>query len=232
MLSDAIRALQETFSKPYRRVMLISLALTILLLFVFGAGLQWALMALPTFGPEFAGGWVDRVLEIALRFLAVIVLIPLVHPVVALVAGLFLENIAARVEAEHYPADAPGADQPFWQSLGVALRFTVMLIIINILALPFYLVPLLNVVLFWIVNGYLLGREYFELVSLRHMPLKDAAALRKRHRLRIFLTGVIVALFTTVPILNLFAPIFGTALMVHTYKRLGRRNAALPERAA
>ncbi|WP_421864149.1 sulfate transporter family protein [Parvibaculum sp.] len=226
MLSDAIRAFRETFSPPFRRVMLISVGLTILILVIFGAGLQWALAALPAFGPDFAGGWVDAILEFVARFLAVIVLVPLVHPVVSLVAGLFLENIAARVEAEDYPADPPGADQPFWQSMLTAIRFTLVLIVVNLLALPFYLLPGVNLVLFWVVNGYLLGREFFELVALRHLPPVEAQAMRKRHGFRVFIAGVIVALFTTVPILNLFAPLFGTALMVHTYKSLVARRSA------
>ena len=226
MLSDAIRAFRETFSPPFRRVMLISVALTLLVLVLFGAGLQWALAALPEFGPDLAGGWVDAILEFVARFLAVIVLIPLVHPVVSLVAGLFLENIAARVEAEDYPADPPGRDQPFWQSLLVAVRFTLVLIVVNLLALPFYLLPVMNIALFWVVNGYLLGREYFELVALRHLPEAEVQALWKRHRPRIFLAGVVVALFTTVPVLNLLAPLFGTALMVHTYKSLAARRQA------
>ncbi|MBO6634082.1 sulfate transporter family protein [Parvibaculum sp.] len=226
MLSDAIRAFRETFSPPFRRVMWLSLVVTAVTLFLFGAGLQWALAALPEFGPDLAGGWVDTILEFVARFLAVIVLIPLVHPVVSLVAGLFLENVAARVEAEDYPADPPGRDQPFWQSLLVAVRFTLVLIAVNLLALPFYLLPVVNIALFWVVNGYLLGREYFELVALRHLPEADVQALRKRHRPRIFLAGVVVALFTTVPILNLLAPLFGTALMVHTYKNLAARRQA------
>ncbi|PKQ08517.1 MAG: cysteine biosynthesis protein CysZ [Alphaproteobacteria bacterium HGW-Alphaproteobacteria-12] len=225
MLSNALRALRETFSRPFRRVMWLSLALTVLFLVAFGAGLQWALAAIPEFGPGLAGGWVDTVLEFVARFLAVIVLIPLVHPVVSLVAGFFLETIAGRIEAEDYPADPPGNDQPFLRSLVVALRFTLVLIVVNLLALPFYLLPFVNIALFWVVNGYLIGREYFELVALRHLPFAEVAALRKRHRMRVFLAGVIIALFTTVPLLNLFAPLFGTALMVHTYKRLvaGRR---------
>ncbi len=83
MLSDAARALRETFSAPFRRVMWLSLGLTLLVLVLFGAGLQWALATLPEFGI----GWIDTVVAIAARFLAVIVLIPLVHPVVSLVAG-------------------------------------------------------------------------------------------------------------------------------------------------
>lgn len=217
MFSDALRALRETFSAPFRRVLWLSLAATIVVLALFGAGLQWALDALPAFGTP----WLDTTLEWIARFFAVVVIVPLVHPVVSLVAGFFLERIAGEVEARDYPGDPPGRDQPIIQSLIVALRFTVVLIVVNLVALPFYLVPGINLALFWIVNGYLLGREYFELVALRHLPVEGMRALRLRHRLRIFLAGVVIAAFATVPFLNLLAPLFGTALMVHTAKRIG-----------
>ncbi len=217
MLSDALRALSETFSRPLRRVLWLSLTLTIVVLALFGAGLQWALGAMPTFGTP----WLDLTLEWIARFFAVIVIVPLVHPVVSLVASFFLESIAAKIEAQDYPADPPGRDQPVLQSLWVAIRFTVVLIVVNVVALPFYLVPGFNLALFWIVNGYLLGREYFELVALRHLAPDAALTLRNRHRLRIFLAGVVIAAFATVPFLNLLSPLFATAFMVHISKRIG-----------
>ncbi len=217
MLSDATRALRETFSQPFRRVLWLSLAATVVVLALFGAAAQWGLSAMPQTGAY----WLDAVIVWILRFFAVIVLVPLVHPVVSLVAGFFLERIAARVEARDYPSDAPGHDQPLIQSLLVAIRFTLVLIVVNLIALPFYLVPAVNLALFWVVNGYLLGREYFELVALRHVGAEAARSLRRRHGLRIFLAGVVIALFATVPVLNLLTPLFATAFMVHTSKRIG-----------
>tara|TARA_R110000824_G_scaffold118960_14_gene271961 strand:+ start:76508 stop:77167 length:660 start_codon:yes stop_codon:yes gene_type:complete len=217
MLSDALRAFAQVFSQPFRRVFWLSLASTIIVLAAVGAGAQWALDALPAFGTA----WIDTTLEWIARFFAVIVIVPLVHPVVSLVAGLFLERIAAIVEARDYPADPPGTDQPFVQSLVVSLRFTLVLVLVNVIALPFYLLPGVNIVLFWVVNGYLLGREYFELVALRHMDITAARALRRSHTVRIFLAGVVVAAFATVPLLNLLTPLFATAYMVHTSKRIG-----------
>ena len=217
MLSDAFRALSQVFSKPFRQVLWASLLSTIVVLALFGAGAQWALAALPHTGAN----WADTTIEWISRFLAVVILIPLVHPVVSLVAGLFLERIAARVEASDYPADPAGRDQSFMQSLVVSLRFTLVLIVVNLIALPFYLLPGINLVLFWVVNGYLLGREYFELVALRHLDIKAAKTLRKHHALRVFLAGVVVAAFATVPFLNLLTPLFATAYMVHTTKRIG-----------
>jgi CysZ protein len=217
MLSDAVRALRETFSQPFRRVLWLSLGLTVLVLALFGAAAQWALAAMPATGTY----WLDTAIEWVARFFAVIVLIPLVHPVVSLVASFFLERIAARVEAQDYPADPAGRDQPVVQSLLVAIRFTLVLIAVNLIALPFYLIPGVNLALFWLVNGYLLGREYFELVALRHLDAAAARALRRHHALRVLLAGIVIALFATVPVLNLLAPLFATAFMVHTTKRIG-----------
>jgi CysZ protein len=217
MLSDALRAFSETFSQPFRRVLWLSLAATIIILMGFGAAAQWGLNALPVFGST----WLDATIEWIARFFAVIVLIPLVHPVISLVAGLFLERIAGIVEAQDYPADPAGRDQPFFQSILVAIRFTLVLIVVNLIALPFYLLPGVNLALFWLVNGYLLGREYFELVALRHLDMAAARDLRRQHRLRILIVGIVIAAFATVPFLNLVTPLFATAFMVHTSKRIG-----------
>jgi len=217
MISDVLRAFSQIFSSPLRPVLWLSLISTLVALLLVGASAQWALDTLPTFG----AAWLDMTVEWIARFFAVIVLIPLVHPVVALVASLFLERIAGIVEAQDYASDLPGRDQPLFQSIIVALRFTFVLIGVNLIALPFYLVPGVNLLLFWVVNGYLLGREYFELVSLRHVDVEAAGLLQKRFRFRIFVAGLVIAVFATVPILNLLTPLFATAFMVHTSKRIG-----------
>lgn len=216
MFHDAAHAFQQSFSPAFRRVLIISLFLTLLVLAAFGAGLQWSLNTLPVFET----GWLNTIVEVMARFFAVVVLVPLVHPAVSLVAGLFLERIAATTEAQDYPSDAPGKDQSFIASMIVAIRFTLVLIGCNLLALPFYFFPVINLVLFWSLNGYLLGREYFELVALRHMDYQQVAALRRRYRFNIFMRGVVIAFLATVPLLNFITPLFGTAYMVHTFKRL------------
>ncbi|MBI1260215.1 MAG: cysteine biosynthesis protein CysZ [Rhizobiales bacterium] len=215
MFQDAAHSFWQCFSPPFRRVLFISVALTLVVLALLGAGLQWSLNALPVFQTV----WLNTIIEVIARGFAVVVLIPLVHPAVSLVAGLFLERIAAKTEETDYPQDQPGTDQPFWSSIVVSIRFTLVLIGLNLLALPFYFFPVINVVLFWSLNGYLLGREYFELVALRHMDYAAANALRRQFRFSIFMRGVVIAFLATIPILNFIAPLFGTAYMVHSFKR-------------
>lgn len=221
MIQDALRAFREMFTPAFRRVMILSVLGSLGLLIVLGVLLQWAVGAIPTFETA----WLNTLVDWVARFIAVIILIPLVMPVAVLIAGTFLESIAAKVEEERYPQDPKGRDLPLLASIALSLKFFLIVIGLNLIALPLYLVPGINLILFWVLNGYLLGREYFDLVAMRHHPTPDAVRLRKKHSFRVFLTGVAVALFATIPILNLLTCLFGTALFVHTYKRLNDRQS-------
>jgi CysZ protein len=77
-----------------------------------------------------------------------------------------------------------------------------------------------------LANGWLLGREYFELVALRHVERREATLLRRRFGPSIMLAGTLLALLSMIPLLNLVAPLFGTALMVHLFRHLRTRAPA------
>ena len=101
-----------------------------------------------------------------------------------------------------------------------AAKFAGVLILVNLLLVPIYFLPVVNIPVVFLANAYLIGREYFELVALRHFNAKQAADLRSVHRGRVFLGGIIIALALAVPLVNLAAPLFGTALMVHLFRDL------------
>jgi uncharacterized protein involved in cysteine biosynthesis len=77
----------------------------------------------------------------------------------------------------------------------------------------------LNLVLFLGLNGYLLGREYFDAVALRRADWRAAQRLWRQHRLRFVLTGTVVAALFVLPVVNLVAPIVGLAAAVHLVER-------------
>jgi uncharacterized protein involved in cysteine biosynthesis len=85
--------------------------------------------------------------------------------------------------------------------------------------------PVLNPFVFYALNGYLFGREYYEIVALRRLDEKRAGDLRRRNSGRIFLAGVVIAFMLTVPLLNLIAPVIATAFMVHIFETIRRREA-------
>eukprot|EP00439_Symbiodinium_sp_Y106_P088152 s1_g688.t1 len=220
MFSALSTAVSDTFSKPLRAVMLRALGLALVLLVIAGIGAFYGLQAIPEFGADWGWPIIDEVIDWLSGAFVVVALVLLLMPVSALFAGIFLEEVAAAVEERHYPTDAAGRDQPFVQGLWIAIKFTTLLIVLNILALPLYFIPVVNVIAYWTLNGYLLGREYFELVALRHRTPEDAKSLRRSKSIRVFSGGVAAAALASIPVVNLLTPFFATALMVHLHKKV------------
>jgi CysZ protein len=108
-----------------------------------------------------------------------------------------------------------------------SLKFFGVVIAGNIVALLLLLVPGVNIAAFFVVNGYLLGREFFEFAAMRHRPEADAKALRRRHTGTVFLAGLLIAAFISVPLLNLLAPLFAAAMMVHLHKMIAAGDPEL-----
>ena len=46
--------------------------------------------------------------------------------------------------------------------------------------------------------------------------------MRRAHRAQIFLAGLLIAMFVSIPIVNLATPLFAMAMMVHLHKRLSQ----------
>jgi CysZ protein len=168
------------------------------------------------FGLDLTGvGWLDPILATAGSAL-VLVLAWLLFPiVVALILGLFAEDVIRVVERRHYPnlPSAPGMSLTA-QTYGGA-RFVLVALLLNLVAMPLYLVPGANLPVYLGLNGYLLGREYFELVAGQRLPLGEVARLRRQRRGRLWLAGVAIAAMLMVPAFNLVAPVVAIAFMVH-----------------
>lgn len=213
--------------RRFLAVVLKAVALTVLLL----AGVSWLAGWAATLLPTDLGDWplVGQVTlpELGLQGLAVgtvlVASIFLMIPVAAIFVGFFLDDVAGAVEARHYPALPPARSAGLIANLMNALRFAGVVIGANLLALVLYIVsgPLAPLV-FYAVNGYLLGREYFELVAARHMSFPDAIALRRRHWLRAWAAGILMAIPLTVPVMNLLVPVLGVASVTHQFHRLWR----------
>lgn len=161
-------------------------------------------------------GWLETTLDV-LGGVATLVLTWLLFPLVlSACVCLFLDSVAAAVEARHFPVLPRAPGLPWWQSLLAGLRFLVVVIVLNVLLLALLLVlPPIYPVAYVLVNGVLVGREYFELVALRRCSPAAAHALRRQHGPELLLMGIVVTGMLMVPFLNLVAPVIGTAAMVH-----------------
>jgi CysZ protein len=222
MLVAAGQAFQELFTPPFRAVLFKCVGFTIGLLVLLIVAIEWS------FGTFVAWpGWVETTIQWLGGLALVVGSIFLIPPVTSLVAGLYLDDIAAEVERTNFPADPPGRELPTLQAIVVAVKFFLVVLVVNFVALFLLLVPGINLIAFYLGNGYLLGREYFEMAAMRHLTATQARQLRKANRLTVFLCGLIIAGLASVPILNLLTSLFATSLMVRIYKGLARR-AGLP----
>ncbi|PBB69401.1 cysteine biosynthesis protein CysZ [Mesorhizobium sp. WSM4312] len=230
MIFDAARiAVLELLSPPFRAVFIKTLGLTVLALVALWFGLtslvEWlALPWLQTLLPGMPSwaGWLGGIIAaIALAFGMAL----LVAPVTAVIAGLFLDDVAEVVERTDYPRDPVGHAMPALRSLVLAIKFLGVVILGNIVALMLLLVPGINIAAFFIVNGYLLGREFFEFAAMRFRPEDEARALRRQYAGTVFLAGLVIAAFLAVPLLNLLTPLFAAAMMVHLHKAVSARES-------
>jgi uncharacterized protein involved in cysteine biosynthesis len=149
----------------------------------------------------------------------------LMMPVASAFTSMFLDDVAQAVEDRHYPNLPPATRISFGDAAIETLNFFAVLIAVNILALALYAFagPFIPVV-FWAVNGLLLGREYFTLVAARRLGRKEAKAMRKRHWGAVWWAGSLMAAPLSIPLVNLLIPVLGAATFTHMFHRLHRQE--------
>jgi uncharacterized protein involved in cysteine biosynthesis len=230
ILSAVLQAIgQFGTDRRFRAVFWLSIGLTLLVLFAFSAVVIWGVGALigdsvtiPLIGTV---GWVDNALSIAAIPLMMVLSIFLMVPVASAVLGLFLDRVAQVVEDRHYPGLGAASDVPVADQLRDTLGFLGTMLAANLVALVLYIffVPLAPLI-FWALNGFLLGREYFTMAAIRRVGRAEAKRLRRRHLPAVWATGVIMAVPLSVPILNLLVPVLGAAAFTHVFHGVSGRS--------
>lgn len=227
VLVDFARAVGQIGDPRFLRVLLWALLITVAGL----AAVFWGVMlTLGWFLPEtvtlpWIGDvtFVDNLVSGAAIALMLVLSVFLMVPVAAGAVGFFLEDVAEAVEAKHYPA-LPEAHGYGWaDQVRDALRFFAIICLANLVGLVIYLtVAPLAPFIFWIVNGFLLWREYSQLVATRRLGRERAEVFCRRHFWRNWATGTAMAIPLSVPVLNLVVPILGVAVFTHQFHRLDR----------
>ena len=220
MLSAVFKAFQDLFSLELRSVLLKALGLTVLLFAGVLMATEIALLLLT----QFSWPWADFVLGIGTGIVLVVAFFFLMPPVLAAFAGLFLDHVAARVEARHYPGDPPGVPLGTAKALLMALQFFAIVLAVNLAVLPVVFFGIGAVALVG-ANAYLLSREYFEMAAMRHMPPADARSLRRDNGVAVFVAGLVPALLALVPIVNFLVPLYSTSYFVHLFKSVRASSA-------
>lgn len=218
-LQKAILQLPE---RGFRLVLFKAVSITIATLAMFVVALGYGVsslgdVSLPVLGDISFGATAGWIAAIAAVFLSGFLMLP----VATVVIGFFLEDVASQVEARYYPDLVPPRVPRLSNVLGEGLRFMGIIVGANLLAILAYIVfaPFAPLI-FYGMNGFLLGREYFYLVALRRCDPVEARRMWVRHRRSIWGLGILLALPLSVPFLGLLIPLVGVAAFTHVFQHL------------
>jgi len=197
------------------RVLGRSLAVTLALFVLLGAGVWWGVAAW-TARDTLAGAATLAALALGFWFLF--------RAVAIAVVGLFADAVVAAVEARHYPAAlARARPVAMRRALLMGMRSAGRFLIVNLLLLPVYGVLLVTGIgtaaVFFVANGWLLGRDLADMVAARHMDDAAMRAWRGTNGARRFLLGLAATGLFVVPLLNILAPVLGAAMATHFFHR-------------
>ena len=234
----AIRQVFEAFGKSLAQlpdpalgsVVIKSIVLTIGIFLALSLGVSYGFgslfeerIALPFLGEvTFLSQWMSWGSFLLLISLSVFLMIP----VAVFISSFFLENVAHAVEKKYYPHLPPAFKTSFTDSLRDSINFLGLVIAANLFALILYFFFFVfSPLIFWALNGYLLGREYFQMAAARRIGHKAAKALRRQYSGRIWLAGILMAAPLSMPLVNLFIPILGAATFTHLFHQLSQASS-------
>ncbi len=240
MLDAAIKALSQLFTPPLRAVLMKAVGLALLLIVIIGIVLNRIFSALAASGatwaeqasgvaPHAAWATLAWVLSIMASLGIITGALFLMPAVTAFVGSFFVDEVADAVERDTYPAEPPGKALPLLRALIEGVKFSLLALVIYLCALPFIFFAGVGVIVLFLANAYLLGRQYFEFAAMRFRSVHEAKALRKANAPYVFLAGMVIAVFVSIPLVNLATPIFAMAYMVHIHKRMSGPRLELIE---
>ena len=219
MISAFFKALGDLGDPRMRSILWQTVGLSIITAMLLWGGVTWVLSSFQLIGDvPFIGGWLETAVKwlgSAATFVIVILLMP---AFLGLYASFYIEAICRAVEGRHYTHLAPARNQSIMEAIIVGVKFGVLLIVFNLLLLVFIFFPPIYFVLGWAVNGHLLGREYLEMVGFRRMDPQHLRDYRLKKRSPIFMSGLMLAVVASIPVVNLILPLFGTAMMLHVFE--------------
>ena len=214
---------QQLFDRPFLKVLLLGMLTTVGAILVTFLISNEVLKELPLYQSDW-DWWQDIVNSMAgyifnAAFVFTVVLF--FAPISTIFISIFLDDVIDCVEDRFYPENRAGKRLGIPNLAFLAVRIMFLIIVLNILMLPIYVllfwIPFVPLAIFYLLNGYLLGWGYYEMVAVRHLGIKEAGVHRKSIRGVILCAGLIMTLLFMVPIVNFTVPILGAALICHLF---------------
>ena len=215
MISAAFKALGDLLSREFRSVLFKAIGMTLALFIAILIGVEVLLSSL-TLIPW---AWAETLAAVGAGLVLLVAFFFMMAPVTAIFAGLYLDDVAGRVEARHYSGEPKGVPLSGFRAVQTSLQFALIILLVNIAVLPLVFTGIGAVALI-VANAYLLSREFFEMIAMRHMPVDEARLLRRENTPRVFAAGFVPALLSIIPVVNLVVPLFATSYFTHIFKQV------------
>jgi CysZ protein len=215
MISAAFKAFGDLLSSEFRSVLFKAIGMTLALFIAILVAVEILLsylMVIPW-------PWAETLAAIGAGLVLLVAFFFMMAPVTAIFAGLYLDDVAGRVEARHYSRDPKGVPLSGFRAVQTSLQFALVILLVNIVVLPLVFTGIGAVALI-VANAYLLSREFFEMIAMRHMPVDEARLLRRENTPRVFAAGFVPALLSIIPVVNLVVPLFATSYFMHIFKQV------------
>ena len=221
-------AIQQLNDPLIHRVVIRAVVVSAVIFTALVFGISWILSAASIFGV----GWIDSGLGLLGGAAALMISLLIFPAFTGLIISFALEEIARSVDLRYFPDQPDVRNQSIaeifknaaqFAAIALGLNLLVLILIVPFLIFTVFLAPLIPCV-FCALNGYLLGREYFEFAALRRLGPGAMRSLKRRHKIRIFMSGILIAVLMTIPLLNWLMPVVATAYMVHVFEYTRRRD--------
>ncbi|MDG1138646.1 MAG: EI24 domain-containing protein [Opitutales bacterium] len=202
--------------KPLCYATLLTISSIVLLLVLGAGGISWALDLLNHTLHDWFGdakGLFRGVIQlIGASFILVIGYFTFagIH---AAFLGVFIDDIFDAIQVRHYPDFTLHPPPTLAAGVIFSMRFILFTLLINFLALPFYLLgwifPPVGISIQIGINGYLLGKEYGTLCRMR---VRNDPSKKTAH----FAEGLLASCIWMIPVINLTAPVLLAGSVLHS----------------
>lgn len=224
MIAALIKSIESAFHPEFFRLILRAF-LGSLVLFGSLIALTWYSLSLINFIDVI---WLETLLD-SITWTGIVILSWVLFPgTVIMVMGFFVEDLSREVEKKYYPDFHNNPIKPQVNSKLSGFKFGFLTLIMNLAALPMILIflffPPINIFVFTVLNGYLLGREYFELVACRRLQEEHIKKMWKCNRGQLIFSGMVITFLYSIPVINFLMPAIGVAYMVHIFYGLWQKE--------
>ena len=167
-------------------------------------------------------GFFDDILNSIWFFLISTLFILLYPPLSTIVSGFYLDPVSHKVNLILGNKYEENSSHISGVIAGIRILGLSSIFFILILLLKWLLISNIYLVIFiqFLASGYIIGKEFYEIVALRIFSYEKISLFRKKNFLVLNIMGILCSLLFLIPLINLIAPILSTILMTTTVNKL------------